>query len=98
MIRLDFPNYLFIEISELYSLFSKGTHPNNNADGNFVLPLTTNSQSLEIFNRHSMFNLNSCYMSSNITTLTIKLKTDTGVIADLNQGDWSLLLGLIYKE
>ena len=96
ILRLDYPPYLLIEISELYSLFSKSTAVNSHA--NFIIPMDVNSQSIQLFNRNNAFNINNCYMSSNITTLTVKLKKDDGSIVSLNGGDWSLLLGLIYKE
>ena len=95
VVRLDFPSFLFIEITEFYSLFSKTT--TGNAYGNFIIPISTNSQSLEIFNRNIAYPVNVCYGSSNITSLSVKIRKDNGDIVDMNGADWAVLLGLVYE-
>ena len=95
VVRLDFPSFLFIEITEFYSLFSKTT--TGNAYGNFIIPISTNSQSLEIFNRNISYPVNVCYGSSNITSLSVKLRKDNGDIVNINGLDWAMLIGLVYE-
>lgn len=94
VIRLDLPAYLLLSIAELYN--NKSVSDTNHR-ATFVIPITTNTQSNELFQTNLRYDTGRDFTAVNsITELTCKLTNPDGVVIDLNGSDFSFLLGLEY--
>ena len=92
VLRLDFPAYLLISVKEL-CITPTATTANTRAS--YAVSMSGNSQYVEVFNVNNNYENPSGYTSlSNLSSLSITLRQPDGSRADLNGGDWSMLLGL----
>lgn len=94
VLRLDFPPYLIISISEFSPAEVATTY---NTRGNFIVSMGTNSQYIEVYNHRNTYDNVSDYTARNgINALVVKLLQPDGSDVDLNGANWSMLLGFEY--
>ena len=94
VVRLDFPSYLMVGISELASARAVST---SNYRGDFIIPMTVNSQYLELYNHKSNYDNDSDYSAGvTLSRLSIRLRNPDGEAIDLNGAEWSMLLHICY--
>ena len=93
-VQLNFPAYLLITINQINASHTATT---SNTRANFCVSMSNNSSFVEVFNTNNTFENESHYSAtSSINYLTVTLKKPDSTDADLNGGDWSMLLGLTY--
>ena len=94
VLRLDFPAYLMVGISELASARAVST---SGYRGDFVVPMTVNSQYLELYNHKSSYDNESDYSAGvTLSRLSIRLRNPDGEEISLNGGEWSCLISICY--
>ena len=94
VLQLDFPAYLMVGISELASARAVST---SGYRGNFVVPMTVNSQYLELYNHKSSYDNESDYSAGvTLSRLSIRLRNPDGEEISLNGGEWSCLISICY--
>jgi hypothetical protein len=92
VLRLDFPPFVLISISEITSAEAATTA---NFRANFCVSMSHNSQYVEVFNENSNFVNRQLYtLGAGINSMRIRLQRPDGTSAGLNGGDWSMLLSI----
>jgi hypothetical protein len=90
VLRLDFPPYVLISINEISSAEAATTA---NFRANFCVSMSHNSQYVEVFNENSNFVNQQLYtLGAGLNSFRVRLQRPDGTSADLNGGDWSMLL------
>ena len=94
VLQLDFPAYLMVGINELASARAVST---SGYRGDFIIPMTVNSQYLELYNHKSSYDIDSEYSAGvTLSRLSIRLQNPDGEEISLNGGEWSCLLLVCY--
>jgi hypothetical protein len=89
---LDFPPYILISINEISSAEAATTA---NFCANFCVSMSHNSQYVEVFNENSNFVNQQLYtLGAGLNSFHVRLQRPDGTSADLNGGDWSMLLSI----
>jgi hypothetical protein len=92
VLRLDFPPFVLISISEISSAEAATTA---NFRANFCVSMSHNSQYVEVFNKNSNFVNRQLYtLGVGINKMRIRLQRPDGISVGLNGGDWSMLLNI----
>jgi hypothetical protein len=92
VLRLDFPPFVLISISEITSTEAATTA---NFRANFCVSMSHNSQYVEVFNENSNFVNQQLYtLGAGINSMRIRLQRTDGTSTGLNGRDWSILLNI----
>jgi hypothetical protein len=92
ILRLDFPPFVLISISDISSTEAATTA---NFRMNFCVSMFYNSQYVEVFNENSNFvNCQLYTLGTGINNIRVRLQCPDRTSASLNGGDWSMLLNI----
>lgn len=92
VIRLDFPNYLCINVGE-WAPASLATTAN--VRSNFIISIQQNSQYVSFSNQLATFDNSSAYSARNgLSRMEVRLTDPSGNSVDLNGAEWTMVIEL----